>query len=158
MPDSFTPSPDDLTLALTDTLLAALEGLPQLVLDAEQLASRLAPGLSVRLAEAAEAAGVTPLAMARALATPPEASGPGPDSPEARVLAALGRHASGRTPGGGPAAHQPAGRARSWGRAAPRNRTRHRRPAVGRRAEVVRSARAELIRVHTASARSIRHR
>ena len=58
MPDAFTSSPDDLTLALTDTLRAALEVFPQLVLDAEQLASRLAPGLSIQLAEAAEAAGV----------------------------------------------------------------------------------------------------
>jgi hypothetical protein len=102
MPDSFTASPNDLTLALTDVLRAALEGFPQLVLDAEQLASRLAPGLSVRLAEAAEAAGVTTPALARALATRREAPRPGPDSPEARVLAALGRHASGRTPGVSP--------------------------------------------------------
>src|SRR5215207_7201888 len=102
MPDAFTSSPDDLTLALTDTLRAALEVFPQLVLDAEQLASRLAPGLSVRLAEAAEAAGVTTPALARALATRREPSGPGPYSSEARVLAALGRHASGRTPGVSP--------------------------------------------------------
>ena len=102
MPDPFTSSPDDLTLALTDTLRAALEAFPQLVLDAEQLASRLAPGLSLRLAEAAEAAGVTTPALARALANRREASGPGPDSPGARVLAALGRHVSGRTPGVSP--------------------------------------------------------
>lgn len=100
MPDSNTASPDDLTLALTETLRAALEAFPQLVLDAEQLASRLAPGLSVRLAEAAEAAGVPPLALARVLATPSEASGA--TSVEARVLAALGRHASGREPGVSP--------------------------------------------------------
>jgi hypothetical protein len=102
MPDSFTASPDDLTLALTDALRAALEGFPQLALDAEQLASRLAPALSVRLAEAAEASGVTAPALARALATRSEASGPGANSPETRVLAALGRHASGRTPGVSP--------------------------------------------------------
>ena len=102
MPDAFTSSPDDLTLALTDTLRAALEVFPQLVLDAEQLASRLAPGLSVQLAEAAQAAGVGTAALARALATRRTASGPEPDSPGARVLAALGRHASGRTPGVSP--------------------------------------------------------
>jgi hypothetical protein len=102
MPDSFTASPDDLTLALTETLRAALEPFPQLVLDAEQLASRLAPGLSVRLAEAAEAAGVAAPALARALATRSEASGPGANSVEARVLAALGRHAGGREPGVSP--------------------------------------------------------
>jgi hypothetical protein len=102
MPDAFTTSPDDLTLALTDALRAALEGFPQLVLDAEQLAIRLAPRLSVRLAKAAEAAGVTAPALARALTTRSEASGPGANSPEARVLAALGRHASGRTPGVSP--------------------------------------------------------
>ena len=66
MPDS--TSPNDLTRALADTLRAALEAFPQLVLDAEQLATRLAPGLSVRLTEAAEAAGVAPPALARALA------------------------------------------------------------------------------------------
>jgi hypothetical protein len=102
MPDAFAASPDHLTLALTGTLRAALEAFPQLVLDAEQLASRLAPGLSVRLAEAAEAAGVTAPALARALTTRSEASGPGANSPETRVLAALGRHASGRTPGVSP--------------------------------------------------------
>jgi DNA-binding MarR family transcriptional regulator len=102
MPDSFTSSPDDLTLALTDALRAALEGVPQLVLDAEQLAGRLAPGLSVRLAAAAEASGVTAPALTRALTTRSAASGPGADSLEARVLAALGRHASGRTPGVSP--------------------------------------------------------
>ena len=90
MPDS--TSPNDLTRALADTLRAALEAFPQLVLDAEQLAIRLAPGLSVRLAEAAEAAGVTRS----------EASGPGASSVETRVLTALNRHASGRTPGVSP--------------------------------------------------------
>jgi hypothetical protein len=102
MPDSSATSPDDLTLALTDALRAALEDFPQLVLNAEQLASRLAPGLSVRLAEAAEAAGVTASALARALESRAEASASGADSLEARVLAALGRHASGRTPGVSP--------------------------------------------------------
>ena len=102
MPDSFTAASDDLTLALTETLRAALEALPQLVLDAKQLASRLAPGLSVRLAEAAEAAGVTAPALARALAVRSEASGPDASSIEARVLAALNRHASGRAPGVSP--------------------------------------------------------
>jgi hypothetical protein len=102
MPDSDTASPDDLTLALTETLRTALEAFPQLVLDAEQLASRLAPVLSVRLAEAAEAAGVTAPALARALATRSAASDPGTNTVEARVLAALGRHASGREPGVSP--------------------------------------------------------
>jgi hypothetical protein len=102
MPDSFTASPDDLTLALTETLRAALEAFPQLVLDAEQLASRLAPGLSIRLAEAAEAAGVAAPALARAIATRSEASGAGANSVEARVLAALGRHPGGREPGVSP--------------------------------------------------------
>lgn len=102
MPDSFTASPDDLTLALTETLRAALEAFPQLVLDAEQLASRLAPGLSVRLAEAAEVAGVAGTALARALATRSGASGAGANSVEAIVLAALGRHAGGREPGVSP--------------------------------------------------------
>jgi hypothetical protein len=83
MPDSFPASPDDLTLALTDALRAALEGFPQFVLDAEQLASHAS-------------------ALARALTTRSEASGPGANSPEARVLAALRRHASGRTPGVSP--------------------------------------------------------
>ena len=102
MPDAFTSPPDDLTLALTDTLRAALEVFPQFVLDAEQLASRLAPELSVRLAEAAEAAGVAPAALARALTARSEPSGSGDNSLEGRVLAALGRHASGRSPGVSP--------------------------------------------------------
>ena len=100
MPDS--TSPNDLTRALADTLRAALEAFPQLVLDAEQLAGRLAPGLSVRLAEAADAAGVSAPALARALATWSEASGASASSVEARVLAALNRHASGRAPGVSP--------------------------------------------------------
>jgi hypothetical protein len=100
MPDSFAAFPDELTLALTETLRAALEAYPQLVLDAEQLASRLAPDLSVRLTDAAEAAGVAAPALARALTTRSEASGAG--SVEARVLAALNRHASGRAPGVSP--------------------------------------------------------
>ena len=100
MPDS--TSSTDLTRALADTLRAALEAFPQLVLDAEQLATRLAPGLAVRLAEAAEATGVAPPVLARALATPSEASGPGAGSVETRVLIALNRHASGRTPGVSP--------------------------------------------------------
>jgi hypothetical protein len=102
MPDSLSTSPDDLTRALAETLRAALEVFPQLVLDAEQLASRLAPGLSVRLAEAAEAAGATAPALARALATRSDAFGPGGNSVEARVLAALNRHVSGRAPGVSP--------------------------------------------------------
>ena len=100
MPDS--SSPDDLTSALADTLRAALESVPQLVVDAEQVAIRLAPGLSVRLAEAVEAAGVTAAALAQALAIRPEGSGPDAGSVEARVLAALNRHASGRVPGVSP--------------------------------------------------------
>ena len=102
MPDSFSAASDELTRALADTLRAALEAFPQLVLDAEQLAGRLAPGLSVRLAEAVEAAGVTAAALARALATRSEATGPDAGSVEARVLAALNRHASGRVPGVSP--------------------------------------------------------
>lgn len=100
MPDSATP--DDLTRALADTLRAALEAVPQLVIDPEQLAGRLAPGLSVRLAEAVEVAGVTAAVLARALAARSEASGPDASSVEARVLAALNRHASGRAPGVSP--------------------------------------------------------
>jgi hypothetical protein len=100
MPDS--ASPDDLTRALADTLRAALKAFPQLVVDAEQLAGRLAPGLSVRLAEAADAAGVSAPALARALATRSEPSGASASSVEARVLAALNRHASGRAPGVSP--------------------------------------------------------
>jgi hypothetical protein len=102
MPDSFTAAPDDLTLALTETLRAALEAFPQLVLDAGQLASRLAPGLSARLAEAAVAAGVAAPALARAFATRPEASDRAAHSVETRVLAALTRHASGQAPGVSP--------------------------------------------------------
>jgi DNA-binding MarR family transcriptional regulator len=85
MPDSLSSSPENLTRALVETLRAALEAFPQLVLDAEQLATRLAPGLSVRLA-----------------ATRSEALGAGTTSVEARVLAALNRHASGREPGVSP--------------------------------------------------------
>jgi hypothetical protein len=102
MPDSFSTSPNDLTQALTETLRGALEAFPQLVLDAEQLASRLAPGLSIRLAEAAEAAGVAAPSLARALTARSESSGSGDNSLEGRVLAALGRHASGRAPGVSP--------------------------------------------------------
>jgi hypothetical protein len=102
MPDSFSTSPNDLTQALTEMLRGALEAFPQLVLDAEQLANRLAPGLSARLAEAAEAAGVTAPSLALALTTRSEPSGSGPNSLEARVLAALGRHVSGRAPGVSP--------------------------------------------------------
>jgi hypothetical protein len=100
MPDSTSPS--DLTSALADTLRAALEAVPQLVVDPEQLASRLAPGLSVRLADAVEAAGVTAAALARALTTGSELSSLDAGSLEARVLAALNRHASGRVPGVSP--------------------------------------------------------
>jgi hypothetical protein len=100
MPDA--TSPNDLTSALADTLRAALESVPQLVVDAEQVASRLAPGLSVRLAEAVEAAGVTAAALARALAAGSEASGYGASSVETRILAVLNRHASGRVPGVSP--------------------------------------------------------
>jgi hypothetical protein len=100
MPDS--TSPEDLTRALAETLRAALEAVPQLVVDPEQLASRLAPGLSVRLAEAVEAAGVTAAVLARGLATGSEASGPDAGSVETRVLATLKRHASGRAPGVSP--------------------------------------------------------
>jgi hypothetical protein len=100
MPDS--TSPADLTSALADTLRAALEAVPQLVVDPEQLASRLAPGLSVRLAEAVEAAGVTTAALARALTTGSEVPSPDAGSVEARVLVALNRHASGRVPGVSP--------------------------------------------------------
>jgi len=87
MSDSFTAAPDDLALALTETLHSAFETFPQLVLDAEQLASKLAPEFSVRLAEAAVAAGVPAPALARALADRSEASGPGANAP----LAAGGR-------------------------------------------------------------------
>ncbi len=102
MSEPFTAAPDDLALALTETLRSALEAFPQLVLDAEQLASKLAPEFAVRLAEAAVAAGVPAPALARALAARSEASGPGANAVEARVLAALNRHASGRTPGVSP--------------------------------------------------------
>jgi hypothetical protein len=102
MPDSFSTAPDDLTRALAETLRVALEAVPQLVVDAEQLASRLAPGLSLRLAEAARAAGVTAPALARALATRSEGSSPGASTVETRVLAVLNRHASGRVPGVSP--------------------------------------------------------
>lgn len=92
---------EDLTLALTRTLRAALEAFPQLVLDAEQLANRLAPGLAASLGKAARSAGMSASVLARGLAAPSRASGPGPGiaSIEERILLALNRHAGGRTPG-----------------------------------------------------------
>ncbi len=99
MPQSFPEPADDLTLALTDTLRAALEGVPQTDLDAESLATHLAPALSVRLAAAAVAAGGTVHGLARALAARSAASGSVGNTVEARVLAALQRHTAGRSPG-----------------------------------------------------------
>ena len=92
---------EDLTLALTKTLRAALEAFPQLVLGAEQLANRLAPDLAASLGRAARSAGMSASVLARGLAVPSRSSVPGPDiaSTEERILLALNRHAGGRTPG-----------------------------------------------------------
>jgi hypothetical protein len=92
---------EDLTLALTKTLRAAFDAFPQLVLDAEQLADRLAPGLADSLGAAAKSAGMPVSGLARGLGAPSRTSGPGPGiaSTEERILFALNRHASGRTPG-----------------------------------------------------------
>ena len=104
MPDS--TSPNDLTSALADTLRAALESVPQLVVDAEQVANRLAPGLSVRLAEAVEAAGVTAAALAQGLAIRSEGSAPMPApsrracSPRSTGMPAAGYRACRRNPVG----------------------------------------------------------
>lgn len=99
-PSLNTPA-EDLTLALTKTLRAAFDAFPLLVLDAEQLATRLAPVLAATLGEAARAAGATAPGLARGLTTRARASGPGPGvaSIEERVMLALTRHAGGRDPG-----------------------------------------------------------
>ncbi len=103
MSPSSSDSADDLTLALTRTLRAAFDAFPLLVLDAEQLATRLAPGLAGTLGEAARSAGTTGSDLARALTTRSRVSGPRPGagvaSVEERVMLALNRHASGREPG-----------------------------------------------------------
>jgi hypothetical protein len=92
---------DDLTLVLTSTLRAAFDAFPLLVLDAEQLATRLAPGLAATLGEAAKSAGMNASDLARGLASRPKVSGSdaGVASVEERILLALNRHASGRAPG-----------------------------------------------------------
>jgi hypothetical protein len=92
---------EDLTLALTQTLHAAFDAYPLLVLDAEQLATRLAPGLAATLGEAARSAGATASTLARGLTARSSASIPGPGvaSIEERVMLALTRHAGGREPG-----------------------------------------------------------
>jgi hypothetical protein len=98
---SLNDHPEDLTLALTQTLRAALDAFPLLVLDAEQLATRLAPGLAASLGEAARSAGATASGLARGLTAPSRATVPGPGvaSSEERVMLALTRHAGGRAPG-----------------------------------------------------------
>lgn len=97
------PDPtDDLTLALAAALRSALEDLPDIESDTGRLAASLAPALSIRLADAAVAAGASPSVLARALAARPGPSFVGADSLEARVLAALKRHPAGRSPGVAP--------------------------------------------------------
>jgi hypothetical protein len=97
-PSSPVPA-DDLTLALTATIRAALDGFPQLALDPDQLAVRLAPVLSARLSDAARTAGTDIPALARGLAALPAFPAPDRSSVSARILAALRRHPSGREPG-----------------------------------------------------------
>lgn len=97
-PSSSAPT-DDLTLALTATIRAALGGFPRLVPDTEQLAIRLGRALSTRLAKAAASSGANLPELALALATLPAAPVPDRGSVEARILAALGRHPSGHAPG-----------------------------------------------------------
>ena len=99
MPSSSSDSAGDLTLALTETLQAALEAFPLLVTDAEQLAARLAPGLAATLGEAAKAAGATAAGLGRALSARGRTPGSEIASVEERVLLALNRHAGGRQPG-----------------------------------------------------------
>lgn len=99
MPHSSSVPTDDLTLALTATLRTALDAFPQLVLDPQHLAMRLAPALSIRLAEAAAAAGASLPGLAQALSSLPALPTPDSGSVEARILAVLNRHPSGREPG-----------------------------------------------------------
>ena len=101
MSSSLSDPSDDLTLALTRTLRTAFDAFPLLVLDAEQLANRLAPGLAATLGEAARSAGASTPELARGLAAQSKASGPGSGvaSTEERVMLALNRHAGGRSPG-----------------------------------------------------------
>jgi hypothetical protein len=94
------PSPaDQLTPALTTAIRAALDGFPHLVVDAEQLARRLAPALSARLGAAAATSSLDLPELARALAGPPAAPPQDRGAVETRILKALERHPSGRTPG-----------------------------------------------------------
>ena len=89
---------DDLTLALTSTLQAALESLPRSELSSDTLARSLARPLAVRLSAAAIVAGATVPELARALASRGPAASAG-ETPEGRILAALERHTAGRSPG-----------------------------------------------------------
>ncbi|HEX2451214.1 MAG TPA: hypothetical protein VHJ69_08735 [Gemmatimonadales bacterium] len=99
MPQSDATPADELTRALRDTLRAALDALPEQVLhQPDQLAARLAPALAISLADAADAAGATARGLGRALVAR-GASGPSAQSIESRVLGALTRHPSGRSPG-----------------------------------------------------------
>ena len=94
---SQTGSADDLTLALTDAIRTALEALPRAPTDTPTTAARLAGALAARISDAAAATGIDAGELARALAgAPPSRTG---GSAEERVLAALGRHTAGRSPG-----------------------------------------------------------
>ena len=96
MPSPSIPA-NELTRALTATLRAALATFPELVRDPEQLAARLAPALAGPLGQAVETAGTGAGRLAEALSSGTrDAAAP---SAEHRVLAALSRHPSGRSPG-----------------------------------------------------------
>ena len=92
---------DDLTRALSRALRDALAAYPTLAVDPGQLATRLAPGLAATLGRAAQAAGITGADLARGLAGAAGPRKPRDDqaTEEERVLRALNRHTSGRSPG-----------------------------------------------------------
>ncbi|HET8623575.1 MAG TPA: hypothetical protein VFM14_08430 [Gemmatimonadales bacterium] len=98
MPQSIGTPVDELERALTVTLHDALGTVPQLVSEPSQLAEHLALALSRALARAAEKSGTSTLTLARALSKPADA-GSAAAPAEERVVTALGRHPSGRSPG-----------------------------------------------------------
>jgi hypothetical protein len=96
MPSPSIPA-NELTPALTATLRTALATFPELVRDLDLLAARLAAALAVPLSQAVEAAGTGAGRLAEALNS--GARNTAAPSAEHRVLAALTRHPSGRSPG-----------------------------------------------------------
>jgi hypothetical protein len=90
---------DDLTLAITDTLRAALVAVPRSELSSDALTQSLARHLAQRLSAAVIAAGGTVPDFARALASRSAAEPSRGSTLEERILVALRRHPAGTSPG-----------------------------------------------------------